>query len=129
MNRTLILLIALVVLGAGAYYLLSEEQQGPVSSMVGADREFSVPREEVYKIFLADRNGNRTTLTRGSSGWIFNEKYPVRPDAIENLLTAVDKIRMRFKPTEAAVTNMVEDLASNGIKVEVYGKENQLLKA
>ena len=129
MNRTLILLIAVVILGAGAYFLLREEQQGPVSSMVGADREFSVPREEVYKVFLADRHGNRTTLTRGSSGWIFNEKYPARPDAVENLLTAIDKIRMRFKPTQAAVTNMVEDLASNGIKVEIYDKENQLLKA
>lgn len=129
MNRTLILLIAVVILGAGAYFLLREEQQGPVSSMVGADREFSVPREEVYKIFLADRNGNRTTLTRGASGWTYNEKYPARPDAVENLLTAVDKIRMRFKPTQAAFNNMVEDLASNGIKVEVYGKENQLLKA
>lgn len=129
MNRTLLLLIAVVVLGIGAYFLLSEEQQGPVSSMVGADREFSVPREEVYKVFLADRHGNRTTLTRGASGWTYNEKYPARPDAVENLLTAIDKIRMRFKPTQAAVKNMVEDLASNGIKVEVYGKDNQLLKA
>jgi len=128
MNRTLILLVAVVILGAGAYFLMSEEKQGTVSSVVGADREFSVPREDVYKVFLGDRNGNRTTLTRTSSGWVYNDEYPARPDAVENLLTAVDKIRMRFKPADAAIPNMIDGLATQGIKVEIYGKDNELLK-
>ena len=129
MNRTLLLLFAVIVLGGGAYYLSTQEKAGPVSSVVGADRDFAVDRELVHKIFIADRNGNRTTLKRGTDGWIFNDKWPARPDAIENLLTTIDKIQMRFKPTEAAVPHMVETLATQGIKVEVYGKEDELLKS
>lgn len=129
MNRTLILFLTLVVLGAGAYFLLGENKEGPVSSVVGADRNFSVDQELVHKIFLADRNGNRTTLTRQSGSWLYNDKYLAREDAVTNLLTVIDQIRMRRKPTEAAVPHMVEDLATRGIKVELYGEDDDLLKA
>lgn len=129
MNRTLILFLSLIILGTGAYFLLGEDKDGPTTSVVGADRDFSVDREKVYKVFLADRNGNRSTLTRTPEGWKYNEKYLAREDAIENLLKVIDQIRMRFKPTEAAVPHMVETLATQGIKVEVYGKDDELLKA
>ncbi|MEL6835682.1 MAG: DUF4340 domain-containing protein [Bacteroidota bacterium] len=129
MNRTLILLIAVVVLGGGTYFLTSQEQAGPVTSIAGADRDFAVDRELVEKIFIADRQGHRTTLERNGEGWTYNEKYVARPDAVEILLQTIDKIRMRFKPTEAAVPHMVETLATQGIKVEIYGKEDELLKA
>lgn len=129
MNRTLILFLSLIILGTGAYFLLGDDKDGPVTSVVGADRDFSVDREEVYKVFIADRNGNRTTLTRTPEGWRYNEKYVAREDAIENLLTVIDRIRMRFKPTEAALPNMIETLATQGIKVEIYGKNDDLLKS
>ena len=129
MNRTLILLIAVAVLGGGAYFLTTQETEGPITSVVGADRDFAVDRELVHKIFLADRQGTRTTLERQSDGWLFNEKYTARPDAVEILLQTIDQIRMRFKPTEAAVPHMVETLATQGIKVELYDKEDKLLKA
>lgn len=129
MNRTLILLFAVIILGSGAYYLTTQKEEGPVTTVVGSDREFSVDRELVHKIFIADRNGNRTTLERGAEGWIYDKKHPVRPDAIEILLQTIDQIRMRFKPTEAAVPHMVETLATQGLKVEIYGKENELLKS
>lgn len=129
MNRTLLLLIVVAVLGAGFWYLQQEKAEGPATSVVGADRDFAVDQNLVHKVFLADRRGNTTTLERTSDGWIYNEKYPARPDAINNLLNAIHSIQMSYMPAKGASSHMVKSLATNGIKVEVYGKEDELLKA
>ena len=129
MNRTLILVLLVVALGAGAFFISRMSNAGPSTSLVGADREFAVPREQIYKIFLADRNGNKSTLTRAEGRWVYNDQYTVRPDAINNLLSAIEQIRMKFKPTDAAVPYMVQSLATDGIKVEIYGKNEELIKA
>ena len=129
MNRTGILVLIVAALGVGAFFILKQGGEAPKTTLVGADREFAVPKDEVYKVFLADRKGNKTTLTREASGWMYNGKYPARPDAIASLLMAIDQIRMKFKPVDAAVPNMVSGLATDGIKVEVYGKKGDLLKA
>lgn len=128
MNRTLLLLLLVVCLSAGAWFLLKDQDKTPATSVVGMDRNFSVKRELVYKVFLADRNGNRTTLERTENGWIYNGKYKAREDAIGNLLSAILQIRMRYVPTKAAVPYMIESLATYGIKVEIYGKDGENLK-
>ncbi|MEM1215997.1 MAG: DUF4340 domain-containing protein [Bacteroidota bacterium] len=129
MSRTSILIVLFVALGAAAYFFVAQGEQAPSTSIVGADREFSVPREDIQKIFIADRNGNKTTLEREDDHWQYNGTYKARPDAVENLLRAVENVRMRFKPTEAALPTMIESLATNGLKVEIYGKNDELLKA
>lgn len=129
MNRTVLLSLIVVVLGAGAWWAVRTGNNGEITSVVGADREFAVPKDQVYKVFIADRKGNKSTLTRTPKGWMYNEKYKARPDAINNLLDAIDQVQMQFKPTEAAVPHMVNSLATNGLKVEIYGKDNNLLKA
>ena len=128
MNRTLLLLIAVAVLGAGAYFFLNTDQEAASTTVAGWDRDFAVPRDQVHKVFIVQRSGVTSTLTRKGEQWFFNEKYPARPDAIENLLSAIESIRMKFKPTEAAIPHIVESLAARGIKVEIYGKEDELLK-
>lgn len=98
-------------------------------SLLGADRAFAVPVDEIRKVFLADRiDGTTTLLERKGSKWMFNEKYLARPNAIENLLGALSRIEMKYKPAEAAVPTMLKDLATRGIKVEVYGPEDKMLK-
>jgi hypothetical protein len=129
MNRTLVLLLVVVLLGAGAYFFIGKNQGKPISSVVGADREFAVPRADIQKIFIADRSGHKTTLTRADQGWIYNGAYKARPDAVENLLLAIENVRMRSKPTQSMVPNMIESLSTNGLKVEIYGKNDELIKA
>ncbi len=129
MNRTTILLLLVIVLGGGAYFLLADQDDGRgVTTVTGADRDFAVDSSLVHKIFLADRHGNRTTLERQHSHWTYNGEYKARPDAMESLLQAIDQVQMRFKPTNAAVPHLVKNLATEGIKVELYGEGNELLK-
>jgi hypothetical protein len=129
MKFTRLLLIIFVVLGgATAWYLLSEEDQG--TTLAGWDRDFKVENtDRIHKIFLADRKGETVTLERHSDSWRYNGKWKARPNAMENLLDAVRRVEMKYKPPRAMVEHMVKDLATNGIKVELYDENEELIKA
>lgn len=130
MNRTLVLLIVFVLLGGGAliFYMNSGSGKSGVSTL-GEDREFAVAEEEIHKIFIAQRTGERTTLTRNGDSWLYNGQYKAKPNAVENLLDAITRVRVRYKPADAAVENMIRSLATEGIKVEIYDRSDNLLKA
>ena len=64
MNRTVVLLIAFLLLGGGVFWYLSQGGDEK-TTLAGADRAFKVEDiEQVHKIFIADRRGERTTLER-----------------------------------------------------------------
>ena len=118
----------MVVLGGVVYYLVRPTSEAPATTVVGADREFSVDSNLVGKVFIADRYGNTSTLERRRGGWIYNGEYPARPDAIDNLLQAIHRVEMQYKPPNAAVPAMVESLSSEGLKVELYDRQGAPLK-
>ena len=130
MNRTWILLGAFVLLGVGTFAALSGEEKETISTVAGADRLFAVEDGElIKKVFIADREGNKTNLVRQEDGWIYNGTHPANPNAVRNLLDALVRIQMKFKPANAAVPGIVRSLATEGLKVEVYGRADRLLKA
>lgn len=129
MKRTTIFIIFFLILGSfTAWYVLSKPSGN--TSQLGADRRFKIENtDEIYKIFIADRRGTRTTLERKSDFWLYNNQYKARPTAIESLLDAMRRIEMKYQPPKAAVQNMIKSLAVDGIKVEIYNKSNKLLKS
>ena len=128
--RTLILLGAFVVLGIGTWFVLSGEKEHEMSTVAGADRQFAIEEVDgIGKVFIADRRGNNTTLVRKGNQWVYNDAFPANPNAVRNLLDAITRIRMKFKPANAAVPGIVRSLATEGLKVEIYDKADQLLKA
>ena len=130
MKRSTKILLALLLLlgGATAAYFLAGRNSG--AGMGGWDRKFKVEDpESIHKIFLADRRGNQTTLIRTGDKWIYNGAHPANPNIMKNLLEAITRVELQYIPPTSATKPMVEDLAANGIKVEVYGKGDKLLKA
>lgn len=129
MKRTTLFLIIFLLLGsATTWYILSKPDEK--TSLAGADRRFKVENtEEIYKIFIADRDGAKTTLERKDGYWLYNGKYTARPNAMDNLLDAIRRVEIQYKPPTAAVKNMITSLATEGIKVEIYNKNNKLLKS
>ncbi|MEO0341647.1 MAG: DUF4340 domain-containing protein [Bacteroidota bacterium] len=127
-KRTTILTLVFVIAGVVSYLLLNQTKEE--GTLVGADRDFAVENTDViHKIFLANRTDNSTTLLeRKGKEWIYNGKHRARPNAIENLLGAIAKVQMKYKPPTAAVPNMLQDLATRGIKVELYDETDELLK-
>ncbi len=88
-------------------------------------------KEEIHKIFIADRKGNTNTLTRKGPGldWEHDQGFKVRPGAIRNLLDAMTRIRVKFRPAAAATDFLVENLSTGGLKVEAYNKAGEKIKA
>lgn len=130
MDRTKILLIIFFLIGiVFGYWAVTQLGKGEDYSTLTADREFAPDNiEEVTRVFIADRNGNISDLRKQGNQWIYNEKYPASPNVIENLLDAVERIKVKYKPANAAVPDMVQNLATEGIKVELYNSSNRLLK-
>ena len=129
MKRTnIILLLVVLILGGGAYWFLNNKQD---TSLSGYDFDFAVKdTASVYKIFLADRNGKQVTLTRESkTEWKVNNKYKARADVMGNLLETINKVELMYRLPRNAVQNVVKDIASSGIKVEIYDKGNKKLKS
>lgn len=110
-------------------YLIYSQSKEDNTSLLVADRQFAAEDiERVHKIFLADRRGNQTLLTRQNGYWLYNNEHRARQNAVDNLLDAVRRIQVKYKPPEAAVENMIGDLSSQGIKVELYDNDDKLLK-
>lgn len=129
MTRTLILFLLVLILGGGTYWFLSNKEDEK-TTLAGWDRDFAVENvDDIYKIFLADRFNERVTLERKSGHWIYNENYKANPNVVENLLDAIRRVEMKYKPPKNAVKPMIESLATEGIKVEIYDKKGELIKA
>jgi hypothetical protein len=131
MKRTLILLVAFLLLGGSVFWYMSGDDKRNKMTLTGSDRDFAVKdMSQLHKIFIADRKGERTTLVRNDeAGWNVNDQGTANPHVMEPLLEAIRNVRIKYKPSDNALKNMVNVLATQGYKVELYDKENNLLKA
>lgn len=129
MKKTnLILLVLVVILGGTSIgYFYTKKN----TNLRGFDFEFAVKdTANVYKIFLTDRSGKAVTLTRNNqTDWMLNGQYKARPDVVHNLLETIQRVELKYRLPRKAVENVVKDIATNAIKVEIYAKNNRLLKA
>ena len=124
-------MIIFLLLGGGTiWYLMSNDGKAKKSTLT-ADRDFAVKDEsKIHKIFIAKRTGDNYTLTRGTDHyWRVNDRYNVSPNVMKGLLQAITNVQMKYLPTQAAIPNIVKDLAARGIKVEIYDQSDKLLKA
>lgn len=123
-------LLALVVLLGGAYFfLLPSSQSAAKGSHLVADRDFKIEdAEQIQRIFIADRSGQQVELSRQGKNWLVDGKHLANENAINNLLDAVKRIDMQHIPAKAAVPNIIKNLATEGILVQIFDKNNQKLK-
>jgi len=104
-----------------------QDQNSTVSN--SSEGNFKVENEnDIHKIFIAERSGKNTTLERSGDDWIYNGKYKARPNVMMRLLQVLTKVEMYYTTPRAAEKNMLNNLATNGIKVEIYDKNNKNLK-
>lgn len=130
MKKNAIPLILFALLGtATAWYFLSGEDT-QTTTLKDSNREFAVKDlSQVHKIFMADRRGRQTTLIRQGENWNVNGQGNANPNILNNLLQVIRNVEIQFIPPSTAIQPIVQDLSTNGIKVELYGAQEQLLKA
>ncbi|MDX2133397.1 MAG: DUF4340 domain-containing protein [Saprospiraceae bacterium] len=128
MKRTLILALLFVVLGIGAWLAIRANARKD-TTRISWDMDFAVQDvSTIHKVFLADKNGNRITLKRNGDQWICNDKYPVRPTAMQHLMETLQNIVVWYVPAKAAEPEMIRSLATHGIKVELFNKDGTRIK-
>ncbi len=127
-NANLFLFLVVALLGSGTWYLL---QGNKSSNLEGYDFNFAVEdTAAIGKIFLADHEGKTITLNRLSkTEWRVNKKYKARPDAVNNLLATIGKVTMLYRFPRNAVKPVIQNLASSGIKIEIYDKAGKKIKS
>ena len=85
------------------------------------EKKFSISEiGKIDKIFLSDRKGNNITLRKDNNLWTVNNKYNVRDDAVSTLLSTIQKISIQRPVPETGYNNVIKQLATTGVKVEIY---------
>ena len=89
MKKSYLLLIALIIVTA---ILFLNDKKNNVKQEL---RDFAIEDiSSISKIFLADKIGNDITLKRTEKGWVVNDKYSPREDAIKTLLSTIKSIEV-----------------------------------
>ncbi len=128
MKRTLILLLLFIGLGGGAYFI-SQNKDTTSATSKNADGDFAVKNvDDIYKIFIANKKDYRVLLERKKDHWVYNKKFKARKYAIQDLLTTIENVEMKYTTPRNAEKNMIKNLASSGVKVEIYDKNDNIMK-
>lgn len=130
MNKTYLLLLLLLLLSGAAFYFLSDNRSSTTNDL---ESDFAISNsDDIHKVFLADKRSQTATLVRNGRGWDYINKdgatFNVRANAIHNLLETVTKVKVRYTVGEANMEMAINDLSTNGIKVELYSKSGNRLK-
>lgn len=128
MKRTITLLVIFLVLAGSTAWYFSNKKESGKTTYKPAEMDFAVEPDQVYKIFINDREGNKSLLTRKERHWLIDDKYKVRPTAISSLLRTMRNLEVKYRPTKSAVPHIVKDFATFGIEVEAYDKNGELIK-
>ncbi len=120
MKNKFSILLFIVLAGITAWLFISRKS----STITGDLRDFAIQdTSSIDKIFLADRDGNTSLLTRaGFDKWIVNQKYPARQDAINNLLETVKLLEVRSPVGKNLYNNTMKLMAARSVKIELYQK-------
>ena len=117
MHKKNFIYFAIILFMATLIWFLSNNNKSTISSQ----NNFGVSdTASISKIFIADRNGITITLNRNKNSWLVNDKYKVRKDAIETLLSTINQIKIKRPVSKNASDNVIKNLATTGVKVEIY---------
>lgn len=81
----------------------------------------------IGRIILTKRNGSRSDLRRTGDHWIINDQHRVRQSTLDHLLKGIQLQRLEFIPNKAATDNILPSMAANGIHVEIFDIQGNLL--
>ncbi|RYD58274.1 MAG: DUF4340 domain-containing protein [Sphingobacteriales bacterium] len=125
MNKTVIYLVLLALLGVGVYFFVFKEND-PFS---GDDSNFTIKDTgSITHIFMADKMGQQVDLKRTDSGWVINDRYPAIPRVVSSFLRTLNDQQAQYPAPKNQHNNAITGLAASGIKVELYGKGNKKIK-
>jgi hypothetical protein len=119
MKKNRLSFLLLLVLGVIAIYFYSKNDSSVSSKSLN---NFAIEdTASITKLFLADNDGNSSTLTKRSDGtWEVNGKFKARPQNIYLILRGLHNFEVKSTVPKEAVPAIIKQIASKPIKLEVY---------
>lgn len=123
-NRTGLILFFVLLL-ISVYFLFFRNS---FSTLGEKDNDFAVKdTASITKIVMTSKNKVSATLTRVSPGvWMINGKYVARQDVINNLLYTMKMVAVKNLVDKNGWDNVVKDLATGAIKVEIFSGDDRI---
>ena len=126
MRRTLLYVIILALLGFSIYYFIFRGSSSPYDP---AEAGFTVKdTASIGKLFLAANDGESITVERTDSGWIVNKQYKALPSSLNLVMTTLNQQAALYPVTKGAYENVVKELSTDGVKVEVYDRAGKKMR-
>lgn len=127
MKRNLILLIAVLVIGAVTWYVY-KHRTDPTTTIDRAESNFRIENTAtIGRIILSQKDGTRSDLKREGDHWIVNGQHRVRQSNIDHLLNGIQKQNLDHIPNKAATENILTSMAVTGIHVEIFDLQGKPL--
>lgn len=120
-KTTYLYLLILVALAVFSVYILSQNRSGTIPQAL---KDFAVTdTQNVTKIFMADRSGNRILLERKSaSQWQVNNKFIAFKPHIDILLETIKLVEVKNPISGKAKENYLKEMLIGCTKIEIYKK-------
>ncbi|MCE3226698.1 MAG: hypothetical protein K0S32_1249 [Bacteroidetes bacterium] len=117
-SSIVVMIVLAVLVGFSIYVYKNKKKSGTIDEDL---RNFSYKdTAAITKIFIADKEGDQSTIVRTKTGWVVNDKYPCRPDAILNLLEVIKNIEVKMPVSKNARDGVLKYMTSVSQKVEIY---------
>lgn len=127
MNRkNLVYVVVLAALAAASYFFVFKNKW---STLDIDEKDFAVTdTASIDKIMIGDLQGNKIVYSRKNFVWYANDSFPVKPYYMQMLLSTIKNIKVKEPVADAAIENVKKQLATENKVVEIYDKQNNLLK-
>jgi hypothetical protein len=117
-NKAPFIILASLLLIAAFVYLVKTQKLSKKDLANFAVEDTSA----VTKIFLANKSGSGSVVLekQPENYWKVNNKYRVRKDAIDNILSTLAALKVKAPVGRASFNNVVKEMSGTATKVEVY---------
>lgn len=118
MNRKLLLLLVLVVLGAVAWWLQRNDAPTTLDRPLS---DFAVPDTAgVSRIHISDTKGQVVDLKRTAQGWTVNDRYAAKQAEVDLLLRTFNRVEVKSPVPKSMQPHTLRLMAAGAKKVEIY---------
>lgn len=114
----IVIAVLLLLVGLSVFVYRSRTR---MSTVEDEDRNFRVKdTAAITRIFIADKAGHQSLIERSEKGWMVNNKFNCRSDAILNLLEVIRNVEVKMPVNKAARESVIRFMSSQALKVEIY---------
>lgn len=103
-----------------AWYLTKGKNQSNTTIRI-EDREFiTKDKDEVATITIKSKGRPMIHLNRTDKGWYVNDKYLVKKNIMDNMLSTLSRMEINYIPTKAENSTAQERMKKHGIDIKTF---------